>query len=510
MSSASRQVAVDLPPNPAGELVLLDSAASPAVARPTETMPGILSAGSLPHRLLKDRETLLHWVQWLGCIGLAVGLLHLLATRFAGEQALLYNFLAVTTALSILVVYRATGVFRCYRSRLACVLRLSQSWILVLALLFGVVTLTQTFGEYSLLLLSTWAALALVGQISFWLVTEAIGGVWQRRLQASMPALVVGTGRTARHLAESINRNPFLPDFVSGVVLHPGSSDDWDNAEIPVLGDVDDLMSIIDERDVDRVYIALPVDRSADVTRLQRSLIDKHVDVIWAPDIFSLQILNPGVSEIAGVPLISLSESPIGSGGRAFLKSLMDVCIASLVLVLTAPLMLAVAAIIKATSKGPVFFRQERHGWDGSVFEVWKFRSMYLHDDSEVGVKQATRDDPRITPIGRFIRRTSIDELPQLFNVLNGTMSLVGPRPHAVSHNLHYGSQIQAYMARHRVKPGITGWAQINGFRGETDTVEKMQQRVRLDLEYINRWSLWRDLWILLVTPFALLSDAAY
>jgi putative colanic acid biosynthesis UDP-glucose lipid carrier transferase len=259
---------------------------------------------------------------------------------------------------------------------------------------------------------------------------------------------------------------------------------------------------------VDRVYIAMPVERSAEVADLQRELLERNVDIIWAPDIFALNLLNPCVREIAGVPLISLSESPLSSGGRAFLKSVMDVFIASAVLLVAAPLMLAVAIAIKATSRGPVFFRQQRHGWDGSVFEVWKFRSMYLHDDERVN--QATRDDPRITPVGRFIRRTSIDELPQLFNVLNGTMSLVGPRPHAIAHNLEYGAQITAYMARHRVKPGITGWAQIHGYRGETDTLEKMHQRVRLDLEYINNWSLRLDLWILIRTPFALLSENAY
>ena len=144
------------------------------------------------------------------------------------------------------------------------------------------------------------------------------------------------------------------------------------------------------------------------------------------------------------------------------------------------------------------------------MFEVWKFRSMYLHEEQPGRVRQATRNDPRITPIGRFIRRTSLDELPQLINVLGGSMSLVGPRPHAIAHNMEYGAQITAYMARHRVKPGITGWAQINGYRGETDTVEKMQKRVRLDLEYINNWSLRRDMWILLRTPFALFSKTAY
>ncbi len=187
----------------------------------------------------------------------------------------------------------------------------------------------------------------------------------------------------------------------------------------------------------------------------------------------------------------------------------MDLVIAGSMLVVLAPLLLSLALLIKLTSNGPVFFRQERHGQAGSVFRVWKFRSMYLHEE-QGRVTQASKGDPRVTPIGRFIRRSSLDELPQLFNVIGGTMSLVGPRPHAVVHNLEYAKQIPGYMNRHQVKPGITGFAQVKGFRGETDTLEKMERRVELDLEYIDRRSLLVDLRILLQTPLALLSENAY
>lgn len=183
----------------------------------------------------------------------------------------------------------------------------------------------------------------------------------------------------------------------------------------------------------------------------------------------------------------------------------MDVTISSIALVFLAPLLIAVAVAVKLTSAGPVFFRQPREGWDGARFEILKFRSMYVHEEEAGRVTQAHENDSRITPVGRFIRKTSIDELPQLFNVLGGSMSLVGPRPHAIAHNREYSSQIDDYLARHRIKPGITGWAQINGYRGETRTVEAMEDRIRYDLEYINRWSLLLDLWILFRTPFALL-----
>ena len=172
------------------------------------------------------------------------------------------------------------------------------------------------------------------------------------------------------------------------------------------------------------------------------------------------------------------------------------------------PLLAAIALAAKLSSPGPILFKQHRHGWNGKVIKVWKFRSMQVHDDKHV--KQASRNDSRVTAVGRFIRRTSLDELPQLFNVLHGDMALVGPRPHAVAHNDYYTGKIHAYMARHRIKPGITGLAQISGCRGETDTIEKMQKRVEIDLDYINNWSLWLDIKIMIKTPLTLISKDIY
>jgi putative colanic acid biosynthesis UDP-glucose lipid carrier transferase len=258
------------------------------------------------------------------------------------------------------------------------------------------------------------------------------------------------------------------------------------------------------------VYVALPLRLTHQVDQIQSLLFDCNVDIIWAPDIFSLNLLNHSVREVAGIPLITLSETPLISGGRAFLKVVMDRIIAGLALIALCPLMVVTAIAIKLDSRGPVFFRQPRHGWDGREFQVLKFRSMVVHQEHAGAVTQAQRHDPRITRVGRFIRRTSVDELPQLFNVLEGSMSLVGPRPHAIAHNQFYSDKVNAYLARHRIKPGMTGLAQIRGHRGETDSVEKMQKRVECDLEYINRWSPWLDLKILFLTPFALFSRNAY
>lgn len=238
-------------------------------------------------------------------------------------------------------------------------------------------------------------------------------------------------------------------------------------------------------------------------------MAEKNVDVIWAPDIFGVSLLNYSIREVAGVPLISLSETPM-IGSSALTKAVMDYCVASVALIMLGPLMLITAALIKVTSPGPVLFRQLRHGIDGQVFSVLKFRSMRLHDEGPDKLTQATKHDTRITAVGRFIRKTSIDELPQLFNVLAGDMSIVGPRPHAVVHNEFYSDKIRAYMSRHRVKPGLTGLAQVNGLRGETASVEQMARRVQYDLSYINNWSIWLDFKIMLRTAFVVIGKDVY
>ena len=268
-------------------------------------------------------------------------------------------------------------------------------------------------------------------------------------------------------------------------------------AQIPLLGDLGDLQRLIEKHDVQAVYIAVPLDETPIVKQVYYDLLDANLDIHWVPNIFALNLVNYHVKELAGLPVVTLSENPL-VGSDLLLKNIEDRVIASLALVLLSPLMLVTALAIKLDSKGPVFFRQVRHGWDGKEFLIWKFRSMRVEQPEEDGsVKQATRDDPRFTRVGRFIRRTSIDELPQLFNVLAGQMSLVGPRPHAVQHNEQYSKRITAYMARHRIKPGITGLAQIRGYRGETRDISKMKKRIEYDLQYINDWSVWRDLRIM-------------
>ncbi|MBX9264606.1 undecaprenyl-phosphate glucose phosphotransferase, partial [Klebsiella pneumoniae] len=231
--------------------------------------------------------------------------------------------------------------------------------------------------------------------------------------------------------------------------------------------------------------------------------------VLLIPDIFTFNILQSRTEEINGVPVVPLYESPL-SGINMVFKRLEDIIVSLSILIVISPVLLIIACAVKFTSPGPVIFRQIRYGMDGKSIKVWKFRSMTVMENDN-NVTQATKHDLRVTKVGKFLRRTSLDELPQFFNVLFGQMSVVGPRPHAVSHNEQYRTLIKGYMLRHKVKPGITGLAQVNGWRGETDTLDKMQKRVEYDLLYIRNWSIWLDLKIIFLTIFkGFVNKSAY
>jgi putative colanic acid biosynthesis UDP-glucose lipid carrier transferase len=276
-----------------------------------------------------------------------------------------------------------------------------------------------------------------------------------------------------------------------------------------MLGEVQDICDIIKNNDIKRVYLSLPLKHSAKVEHLNELLLDCQVDVIWVLDVSDWKLMNYSVREVAGLPLLSLNESPVNVDRvQIRVKHISDKLIALLMIIGLSPVLIASAIAVKLSSPGPLIYRQKRHGFNGEEITIFKFRSMTVHEDTEV--KQAQKGDTRITKVGSFLRRSSIDELPQLFNVLQGSMSLVGPRPHAIAHNDYYSEKINKYMARHRIKPGITGLAQISGCRGETETVDKMADRVRFDMEYINNWSLWGDIKILIKTPLSLLGKDIY
>ena len=267
-----------------------------------------------------------------------------------------------------------------------------------------------------------------------------------------------------------------------------------------VIGNIAQLVDDCKSGKVDTVYITLAMSAELRIKQLTEKLANSTASVYLVPDLFTFNLLNSRWVDYQGITAISIYETPF-AGVDSLLKRLEDIVLSALILILIALPMLVIACIIKLTSAGPVFFKQKRYGADGREIRVWKFRSMTVQDDG-AHVKQATKGDARITPFGAFIRKTSLDELPQFFNVLTGRMSIVGPRPHAVAHNEEYREKIQGYMLRHKVKPGITGLAQISGFRGETDTLDKMEGRVLHDLRYIQTWSIRLDLKIIFLTVF--------
>lgn len=339
--------------------------------------------------------------------------------------------------------------------------------------------------------------------------------------EATDNVVIVGQGKLASYLEHKVSSNPWLHQRVIGTVSI--EEEQGDGQEVPMevdkrsskrpikLGAVSELSALVDTHDINTIYIVTPLESSKVLETLYFDLLDKHVSIHWVPDIFSLRLINHSVKEIAGIPVLTLSETPL-TGVSKLSKAIEDRVLAFIILICISPLLLAVAIAIKLNSAGPVFFRQNRTGWNGKEFRIWKFRSMRVETESESPkvVKQAEKDDPRITKVGRFIRRTSLDELPQLLNVLLGDMSLVGPRPHAVQHDAVYAQRITDYYMRNNIKPGITGLAQVRGYRGETKDIDQMMKRIESDIEYINNWSIGMDLSILLRTVTAFTGKGAY
>ncbi|AOE83153.1 undecaprenyl-phosphate glucose phosphotransferase [Pseudomonas sp. TCU-HL1] len=446
------------------------------------------------------------WGQWLAAMALLLLLLCALTLLKTGEIASQYRVLGGFALFASVPVYSLMRVYHKQHGYLVGLGRLLGGWLVLLSLLTVATFVTKTSHLFSREVILTWGVLGFALQSGLYVPLHHVSRRYHRQLQSARTSLIVGTGELALDLADKLvrHRNEPLVGLVAGNdQVHP------DNLLYPVIGNLAHLRDLIAHHHIRRLYIALPLTEAEQIEGLYIDLLDASVDVVWIPDLQSLMLLNHSVSDIDGLPAIHLNESPLTSYPTAALtKAALDRTIALLAILALSPMLLATAIAVKLSSPGPVLFKQKRHGWNGRVIKVWKFRSMRVHADAQV--KQASREDPRITRVGRFIRRTSIDELPQLFNVLQGRMSLVGPRPHAVAHNDYYTGKIDAYMARHRIKPGITGLAQINGCRGETETLDKMEKRVELDLAYINNWSIWLDLKILIKTPFTLLSKDIY
>ncbi len=319
------------------------------------------------------------------------------------------------------------------------------------------------------------------------------GGVFSRRI-AIVGATKLGA-RFAEHVGTAENGISIVGLFEAGL---PDNGDDHDEA---IAGDLSALELAARNGEIDDIVIAVPRAPRAEMDRLARRLSSLPVSISICPNTHWLDHTGGAVTKVGGASVLSLYRRPL-EGWGSIIKTIEDFILGAVLLVALSPVLLLVSIAVKLQGKGPILFAQQRHGFNNAVFRIYKFRTMTVAEDGEA-IQQAQKDDARITPLGKFLRRYSLDELPQLFNVIRGEMSLVGPRPHALAHNHQYAQLIENYSGRHKVKPGITGWAQVNGYRGETSENELMEQRVKFDLGYIDAWSLWFDFKILLMTILA-------
>jgi putative colanic acid biosynthesis UDP-glucose lipid carrier transferase len=377
-------------------------------------------------------------------------------------------------------------------------LEIAAGWLAIVLLLLFLGWASRTLSVFDSRVMLAWA---LATPAALFAAHRVMPVVWPRVLAAEglhKTAVIAGANELGRKLAFRLRENPLLGTRFAGYFddRAPGRLQNIIPREN--LGSLAALADYARANPIDVIYIALPMASQPRILKLLEDLRDTTASIYFVPDIFVSDLIQGRVDSIGGLPVVAVCESPF-YGFNGIVKRVSDFLSALAILILISPLMIAIAAGVKLSSPGPVLFKQRRYGLDGKRIVIYKFRSMTVAEDGDV-VRQATRNDSRVTRFGAFLRRTSLDELPQFINVLQGRMSVVGPRPHAVAHNEMYRKLIRGYMIRHKVKPGVTGLAQVNGFRGETETIEKMKARIDYDLAYLRNWSLFLDVRIILKT----------
>ena len=424
--------------------------------------------------------------------------------RFATlEVSIHYQSLILMGAVLVSLCSSFFGVYASWRGRrkISLLARMFLSWATAFGILFVLLVFSHQADYFSRVWLGTWILCGTLGSATFRsIIYKTLGNLRTRGINHKR-VLVVGAGSSARSVIASLGHNAWVGFDV--VQLVPVESTELNNPYqgISVGGSIADIEDLVESKDIQEVWICLPLKKGEAVDRILYALRHSTANIRYVPDMSDFRLLNHKVSDIAGIQVLDLSCSPL-SGANQYIKSLEDRLLGSIIFVCISPVLLLIAIGVKLSSPGPILFKQYRHGIDGKRINVYKFRSMEVHEEAEGVITQATHNDSRITRLGAFLRKTSLDELPQFFNVMQGKMSIVGPRPHALAHNDYYKEIVESYMKRHKVKPGITGWAQVNGLRGETDTIDKMKKRVEYDLFYIENWSLLLDLKIIFLTVY--------
>ena len=424
-----------------------------------------------------------------------------------------YNIVAGCAVALFLFFSYLYGVYHIWRG--AAVLReFGRLWLAWFTVVLGLLFLAYSFktsAEYSRRLFLTWFVLAPLLLMLWRGWYRIVLGMMRRRGFNTQNVAIVGAQDLGVHLARTILQAPWAGLRLVGFYddRSPTGSRPLAQEPIRVIGNLNALVKQARQGKIDQVFIALPLSAQKRIKHLIVKLADTTASVYVVPDFFIFDLLNARWTNVGDLPVVSIFETPF-YGIDSWVKRLEDIIVASLILLVIAAPMLMISVAVKLSSRGPVIFRQNRYGLRGEEIEVWKFRTMEV-TETDAEMTQATKHDPRVTRLGAFLRRTSLDELPQFINVLQGRMSVVGPRPHALVHNDQYRKLIQGYMLRHKVKPGITGLAQVKGWRGETEVIDKMEKRVEHDLVYIQNWSLWLDLKIILKTLFVgFTSKGAY
>ena len=388
------------------------------------------------------------------------------------------------------------------------VLGLVLQWFLVISLLMVMGFASTVTPYYSRILLFLWFFSTPFMLIMMHCFLRFMLNKWTFSEDAKSKAIILGINESSRKLADEFTKKPLLGMVCTGFFddrLQERVIDNTQYNPVTFLGTIASAAEFVKNNYIKYIFIALPMAAQPRILDLLDELRDTTGSIYFLPDMVLFDLLQTNPLNINGIPIIAVCESPF-VGFNGIIKRIMDVVLSVLILLLIAPFMFLIAVGIKLSSPGSVLFKQHRYGLDGKEIVVYKFRSMTVVEDGD-HITQATRCDPRITKFGRFLRKTSLDELPQFINVLQGRMSIVGPRPHAISHNEIYRKLVKGYMVRHKVKPGITGWAQIKGFRGETDNIQKMQSRVFYDLDYLQNWSIFFDFFIIFKTIGVVIKD---
>ncbi|WP_375136130.1 undecaprenyl-phosphate glucose phosphotransferase [Nitrosospira sp. Nsp2] len=428
--------------------------------------------------------------------------LWLVSVSIEGELLPPYLILAV-------IVFSITfpGTSRLQSSIMEVIVDVFYSWFWVVLLLFFLGFATGYIAEFSSQTLITWLWVAPLSQVGVHLALRTAAPYLLMLQGPPQRAIIVGMNEQGVALASRIQQTRYSKIELSGYFDDRNPSRLYETEHGQLLGRLRELPYFVKENRIQYIYLSLPMASQPRILHVLDELKDTTASIYFVPDMFITDLIQGRSGTVCGTPVISVCESPF-TGSNGLIKRVSDIVLSLLILALISPLLLLIAATIKLDSRGPIIFKQRRYGLDGEEIVVYKFRSMRVCEDGDT-IRQAQKDDSRVTRFGAFLRRNSLDELPQFVNVLQGRMSIVGPRPHAVAHNEIYRNLIKGYMIRHKVKPGITGWAQVNGYRGETRTLDKMQARIDHDLDYLRNWSLRLDLHIILKTVLIVLRDRA-